>query len=245
MTDSTTCKNCDSHISDRYCQNCGQRSSVHKVTFKETFVDFVDTIFSVNTPLWMTLRLLVISPGKLFREYLDGRRKRYYKPVSFFILCTVTYIVLRSLINYDPMAGNDPIQEGIDMTILMEAGRFMVANINNILFLFVFSFAIVLKLFFYRHYKLAEYVAISFYLIAVYNLIGTLVMFYLKYVDPTLKFIPFFLMLIYVMYALISLFKTKKLLVAIKGILAYAIAFVLYAGFGYGLSFLIVWLKSS
>ena len=37
--------------------------------------------FSVNAPLLVTLKYLCIHPGKLFREFIAGKRKTYYKPV--------------------------------------------------------------------------------------------------------------------------------------------------------------------
>jgi len=244
--DVKNCKNCKNTLSGNYCDNCGQRASINKVTFKETFQDFIDMVFSVNAPLMLTIKLLVTNPGKLFREYLSGKRKTYYKPVPFFILMTIIYIAIRALINYNPMAGV-PVEQNdkIDVNLFMVAGKFMVANINNILFLFVFSCGIILKLFFYKKYSLAEYFAISFYLIGIYNLLGTVMMFYLKYVNPQLKFIPAFLMLIYLIYALISFFNENKLFVVIKAVLVYSIAFTLYVVFGYGFSFLIVWFMSS
>ena len=239
------CKNCNSKLEGKYCNVCGQRSSVHKITFRETFQDLIETLFSVNTPLWITLQMLIINPGKLFREYLEGKRKTYYKPVAFFILTTIVYIVLRSVIGYDPM-GNTVIEQNdkLDVNLFMAAGNFMVANINNILFLFVFSSGLSLKLFFIKEYSLAEYFAISFYIVGIYNLLGAIFMFYLNYVNPELKFLPAFLMLFYVFYALTSFYKDRKVLVVLKSILFYFTAYFFYVAFGYGLSFLIVWLKN-
>lgn len=243
--ETSTCKNCDTPLDGHYCKTCGQRSSIGKITFKETFGDFIDTVFSINAPLWRTLRLLILNPGQLFRQYLAGKRKTYYKPVPFFILTTLVYIILRSLIDYDPMAGVAPQNESIDLTIFYLAGQFMVANINNILFLFVFSCGLCLKIFFYKRFTFAEYLAISFYLISIYNLLGTLMMFYFKYINAQLKFLPPLIMLFFMVYALISFFKEKKLLVAIKAILVFFLSFFLYVLLGYGLSLFIVWIKNS
>jgi hypothetical protein len=189
--------------------------------------------------------MLIINPGKLFREYLEGKRRIYYKPVAFFILTTIVYIVLRSVIGYDPM-GNTAIEQNdkLDVNLFMAAGKFMVANINNILFLFVFSSGLSLKLFFYKRYSLAEYFAISFYLVGIYNLLGAIFMFYLQFVNPELKFLPALLMLFYMTYALTSFYVDRKFMVAVKTILFYFIAYFFYVAFGYGLSLLIVWLKN-
>ncbi len=75
MKDPVICRNCGTSLNGNYCINCGQKASVHKITFRETFRDFIDAVFSVNSPLWYTFKLLIRNPGKLFKEYIDGKRK--------------------------------------------------------------------------------------------------------------------------------------------------------------------------
>jgi len=236
------CKNCESVLEGKYCNNCGQRASVNKVTFKETFQDFADMVFSVNAPLMLTIKMLVVSPGKLFREYLGGKRKTYYKPVPFFILTTILFVFIKVLLNYDPLEGVAISSDKLNL--FNEASIFMAKNINNISFVFVFTYAIFLKLFFYKKKSLVEFVAISFYTIGFYILITTVFIFYLKYVDIDYKATPFILILLFSMYALTSLFKTRSITVLLKISLAYFISVIFYMAIGYSLSFLIVWLKS-
>ena len=239
------CKNCGSVTSGKYCSHCGQRTSINKVTFKETLQDFVDAVFSVNSPFFVTLKLLVLNPGKLFREYLNGKRKAYYKPVPFFILTTVIYILVRSLLNYDPMA-NMATGGGanVDQNLINEAGVFMAKNINNIIFTFVFAFALVVKMFFYKRYSLVEYLAISFYVIGFYMVITIILMFGLQFVSAQFKMLPFIIMFFYVVYALISLFQKLNILNVVKVVFVYYIALILYMILGYGMSFIIVALNT-
>jgi len=242
MGDSLTCRNCSSEIIGNFCHHCGQKSTVHKVTFKETFQDFIDTVFSINAPLIKTLKLLIINPGNLFKEYLTGKRKRYYKPVSFFIIVTLIYMVVRTLINYNPMTTAGVHVEG---EVLVKAGKYMVKNINNFMFLLVFGLGIFLKLFFYKKNSLAEFIALSFYAVGIYTLIGLIAMFFLKYVDSKFKIIPVLLFMGYVIAAFSSFFNSRKFTTIIKIILVYALSFMVYSGVGFLFSFLIVWLKSS
>lgn len=235
------CKNCNTELISNFCHKCGQRSSVHKVTFKETFTDLANAIFSVNAPLIITAKLLIVNPGELFRNYLDGRRKNYYKPVSFFIVTTLIYVIVRSLINYDPMTTAGVNVKG---EILEKAGRYMVKNINNIMFLFVFTLGVFLKLFFYRKNSLAEFVAISFYAVGVYTMFGLVSMFFLKYADPSYKSIPIIAFMFYVIFAFSSYFKSRSFFTIFKTAIVYFLSFSLYSAFGFLLSFLIVWLRT-
>ena len=202
-------------------------------------------MFSLSAPLWTTLKLLILNPGKLLRDYLDGKRKRFYKPVTFFILTTIVYLLLRSLLDYDPLSKVTPVTSAqVDTTILYEAGKFMFANIDKILFFFVLALAISMKLFFYRKNSLAEYVAISFYLLGIYTILSTFKIIFYTYVTQKYEALPMFLMLGYFLWAIISYFQKKKVLVFFKGIGTFLLAFLLYIVFGMGLSVLIVFLYS-
>lgn len=237
----SNCKNCNSELIADFCHKCGQRSTVDKVTFTETFQDFVDATFSVNAPLINTALLLFIKPGFLLQEYLNGKRKSFYKPVSFFIITTFIYLIIRSVIDYNPMT-TAGVKVGGEM--LVEAGRYMVKNINNIMFLFVITLGLFLKLFFRKKYSLAEYIAVSFYSMGVYTLIGLVTMFYLKYIDPQYRMLPVLIFYFYIVYALTSFFESRSLLTIVKISLVYMFSFIMYSLLGFLLSFLIVWSRS-
>ena len=242
----TNCKNCESDLNGKFCKNCGQRSSVGKVTFKETFQDFMDMVFSVNAPFLLTLKMLVVNPGKLFREYLEGKRKKYYKPVAFFILTTVVYLLLINILNYNPfstLASAGEVSKDFDL-LLNQANEFMAQNMNNFLFVFVFSFGILLKLFFYKRYSLIEYIAISFYLVGVFTIIIAVSMPFLKFLFPESGYIPFILTGCYLIFAIPSFFKNKILITILKTVFVYIISILFYTIFSFLLSFFIIWLKN-
>ena len=245
-TPKTYCKNCESELNGKFCNNCGQRTSVGKVTFKETFQDFMDMVFSVNAPLMLTLKMLIVNPGKLFREYLNGKRKKYYKPVAFFILSTVVYLILISILNYNPfsnLASAGDVSKDFDL-LLNQANEFMAQNMNNFLFVFVFSFGILLKLFFYKRYSLIEYIAVSFYLVGVFTIIIVVFMPFLKFSYPESGYIPFVLMGCYLIFAIPSFFKNRILITILKTIFVYIISIIIYSIFSFLLSFFIIWLKN-
>lgn len=242
----TYCKNCNSELTDAYCQRCGQRASVGRITFSETLADFFETVFSVDAPFFVTLKLLFKNPGQLFRSYLNGRRKAFYKPVAFFILITIVYILTRSFLNVDPMAKVSSYQNGeVDTAKMVLAGKFMVQNINNFLFIFVFSMAIALKTFFYRKHLLAEYLAISFYLVGAYTIFATLNLFFWKFINDDIRYLAILFMMVYFIFAAVSFFQKRKLLVAFKALFSYIVATILYIIFAFSLSFIIVLLKAN
>ncbi len=239
---SNICKNCGTGSEFSFCPVCGQKLSVNKVTFRETFEELADSVFSVNAPLLNTIRELALSPGVLLRNYLKGQRKKYYKPVSFFLLTTVFYLVVRSLIGFDPFRNSMlVVQEGsTDSTVLTDARNYFLLNLNNFVFVFVFTLAIFLKLFFYRRYSLAEFIAISFYVLGIYTLLLTFNMFLVQYIGDFMQPAGILIMLFYFVYAMCSLFQRSYLLVILKSIVLFFIAIILYYGAAYGLSYLII-----
>lgn len=242
---STVCKNCNHKTKDHYCSYCGQRTSVDKVTFKETFKDLVDAIFSINGPLLTTLKMLVVNPGRIFNEYLSGKRKKYYRPVTFFILMTAIYLLIRWLIDYDPNSSTLlKVEDPYDSQILTKARNFMLLNIDKLLFAFVFALGLIMKLFFFKKHSLAEFLAVSFYLIGVYTVLTILNMFYIQYINKTFQGIHLITMLLYFIYAMVSFFKNNKGLVIVKSIFVYALGFYFYGFLAFGFSFIVIWLSN-
>ena len=145
-----TCRNCGKSIKNQFCEYCGQRTSVDKVTFTETFHDLVDNLFSISAPLPRTIRDMAIRPGKMFRDYLAGKRKQYYKPISFFILATIIYLFFRWLIDFDirgEVISTESAIEQMGQNNIIRARDYMFRNINNLLFFFVLSLSFMLKIF--------------------------------------------------------------------------------------------------
>ena len=241
--ESNTCNNCGQKTKGAYCGYCGQRSTVYKVTFRETFHDLADNLFSISAPLPRTLKLLVVNPGKLLRDYLQGKRKSYYKPISFFILATVFYLFIRWLIDFDirgTVVSTDSAIEQMGEDNISRARDFMFRNINNLLFFFVLSMSLALKTFFYRKYLLSEYIAVSFYLVGFYSLITAINIFYIKYVDPKTQYLAILAMAAYFVYAMIRFYIKKPVWVAIKSLVVYVLAYLGYGFLAFGFSYLIV-----
>ncbi|MFV8226422.1 DUF3667 domain-containing protein [Christiangramia aquimixticola] len=236
---SDTCNNCGSAISGKYCSTCGQRSNVGAVTYSELGDDLYQSLFSVESPLSITLRTLFLKPEKLFKEYLGGSRKKYYRPVAFFILMTAIYLVVRSLIDFESNVESMVITGENESSASKEASVFMIRNINKFLFLLVLGMGISLKVFFFKRLRLLEYWVIAFYITGIYTLLtifGTVITVYgSKQIQPVI----IFLALVYFIFCCIRFFKGNKFLVGIKAFFAFFIAMLIYVAGSFELSYLI------
>lgn len=89
-----SCKSCGNQFRGKYCGQCGEKvytdhdksiihffeGAFHFIThFEGTFINTFKTIFS--------------KPGKLSLDYCSGLRKKYFKPLPFFMLLVVLYLI--------------------------------------------------------------------------------------------------------------------------------------------------------
>lgn len=99
------CKNCGTRFLGRFCNNCGEKVYTEKDKvvahlFKEAFhfvTHFEGTFFT-------SLKIIVSKPGKLSLDFCNGVRKKYFKPLSFFLLLVIVYLLF-------------PVFEGLNMQL--------------------------------------------------------------------------------------------------------------------------------
>lgn len=241
-----SCANCDREIKGSYCENCGQRTSVGRITFRETTMDIFDTFLAPNGPLLLTFKSLFRYPGILFREFLSGKRRKYYKPVSFFLVTTVLYLLVRWALDFDPLVIG-PQAGDLDQSIIRDiyaAGRFMFTNINKLLIFLVFTLAVFLKLFFPRLYSFAEYLTIAFYLAGVYTVVTIANMFVVTFLLPGLHYLAVAIMLLYFVYAMISWIAGNAVWIAFKSLLVWILAVLFYMVMAFVFSYMVILIQT-
>ena len=92
------CKNCNSELVGLYCSECGQKNS-QLLSIKETLKEFTDNVFSFDTRFFITLKYLITKPGLLTTEYWLGRRTKYLPPLRLYLVMSLIYFFISSIIN--------------------------------------------------------------------------------------------------------------------------------------------------
>ena len=96
-THESACLNCGTPLVGPHCHQCGQRGHVHR-TIGAFFHDLLHGVLHFEGKLWRTLPLLAWRPGKLTREYIDGRRASYVSPIALFLFTIfVTFALWNAL----------------------------------------------------------------------------------------------------------------------------------------------------
>lgn len=100
------CKNCGHPVDGNFCTHCGQKSSVTRVSLS-SFLDEISTsVFQINRGFFFTLIQLSLRPGKVLKEYLDGRRKRYFKPIAYLLILSTLYLLSAQATNQNTLIGD-------------------------------------------------------------------------------------------------------------------------------------------
>jgi len=89
-----TCKNCGSEFEGNFCNNCGQSGSVHRFTLKHAFHDFLHTFTHVDRGILFLIKQLFLKPGVVAKEYIAGKRKKYFNPFQYLILAVAVSFFL-------------------------------------------------------------------------------------------------------------------------------------------------------
>ena len=95
---SSKCLNCEELLSPnvQYCSHCGQKAATHELNFHEIFHDAVHYFTHADTSIFRLMRALAASPGIVAKEYIHGKRKKYFKPLNFFLIVAGIVVFMTS-----------------------------------------------------------------------------------------------------------------------------------------------------
>jgi len=110
-----TCKNCAAELTDAFCATCGQRADTRRISWKWLGEEFLSSVFVLERGLLFTLKELFTRPGYMMREYLDGKRKAHFKPLSFVLVMAAVYSILYPNMPPDYSSTNASMQKSMEM----------------------------------------------------------------------------------------------------------------------------------
>ena len=88
------CLNCGERLAGQYCGNCGQRSRSKLISLWELISDAFGDLFELDSRLWQTLLPLLFRPGRLTRDYLEGKRARFMPPFRMYIVLSLLFFLV-------------------------------------------------------------------------------------------------------------------------------------------------------
>ena len=119
------CSDCGAQTSGNFCANCGQPTHVHR-TLLHLGEELLHGVMHFDARIWRTLPLLWLNPGRLTREWVEGKRSRYVSPLAIFLFTLfVMFFALSFMPHPESKTGEADVQQRIaaERTGLTEAEK--------------------------------------------------------------------------------------------------------------------------
>jgi len=97
------CLNCGAELAGRWCSQCGQKEVDPRPTVHELAHEALHEIAHLDGKLIRTIRLLLFQPGQLTREFLEGKRARSVTPIRAYLICSLLFFGVVSLLPARPL----------------------------------------------------------------------------------------------------------------------------------------------
>ena len=91
------CYNCGIRLTGPYCAACGQKALPLDVTLHHFTHDLIHETLHVDGRIFQSIQRLLLSPGFLTREYLQGRRAGWISAIRLYIIFSVMFFALGAL----------------------------------------------------------------------------------------------------------------------------------------------------
>ncbi|TAI46813.1 DUF3667 domain-containing protein [Flagellimonas allohymeniacidonis] len=90
------CLNCGHplDVSDKYCPNCSQANSTKKLVLKDFVDEFFSSLVNYDSKLLKTLYALLVKPGTITKDYIEGKRISYTNPFRFLLSLAFIYLLM-------------------------------------------------------------------------------------------------------------------------------------------------------
>lgn len=83
---SPICLNCKEPLTGKFCSNCSQRSQTRTMDWNWLVHEVQYGIIQMDRGFFFTLKELFTRPGPAVRDYLEGKRKRYFSPFTMLMI---------------------------------------------------------------------------------------------------------------------------------------------------------------
>ena len=93
------CLNCGHPFLNRekFCPECGQANKGDRITFASFIHEIFNGLFNFDAKFWKTIIPLLTKPGKVSRDYIEGKRQRYSNPFRFYLTVSIIFFLLIGL----------------------------------------------------------------------------------------------------------------------------------------------------
>jgi len=98
----THCLNCNYAFNqdENYCPNCSQENHDLKIPFHHFIEEFLEGLFHFDSKMWLSIKTLFFYPGKITRDFLEGKRVRFVPPIRLYVFFSFIFFFLLSIVTH-------------------------------------------------------------------------------------------------------------------------------------------------
>ena len=233
------CKNCHTTLNeqDEYCRNCGAKIIRKRLSFKNLFEHLSETFFNYDNKLLRTFIQLFKAPEDVIVGYINGVRKKYINPISFFGLSLTLsglsiFIIKKFYIQYLDFSG---IFEGMQASQnIAQATSGSALEYNSLIYSgFVPLFALISwVVFLEKKYNFTEHIIIYLYSMSLMSVLMVFAAQAVLIIAPNtyllFSILLWPLMFLYHCHILRRIFKLSFATLLLKSLIFFAIFFIAY-----------------
>jgi len=187
----THCLNCERAVekTQNFCSNCGQQIAIHRFSIPHFIHEGFHAFTHADKGIIYLLKGLIVRPGVVAREYIAGKRKKYFNPFTFFLILAAFYVLSNGLKvskadQNRPLPAtiatiNDPVKRDAAISRYQRVGKardFTNKHGNLITMVAVPFFALFFWVVYYRkRYNYAEHLVASMMFVSLANLAFSLI----------------------------------------------------------------------
>jgi hypothetical protein len=106
LAGSAQCLNCGTELKGPFCYYCGQPDRNFMRFFPALLRDLMEDLLDLDSRFMRTIKPLMFKPGRLTRDYMDGRRFRYAPPMRLYIFSSIVFFLLAAFLSSDAITIN-------------------------------------------------------------------------------------------------------------------------------------------
>ena len=83
------CFSCEAPNTGLYCANCGQKNDDFRRSIFSLIKEAILSVTALEGRIWRTWTALIVTPGRVAREFSNGRRTFWSSPVRIYLAMSI------------------------------------------------------------------------------------------------------------------------------------------------------------
>lgn len=92
------CRNCSAVLTGPFCHRCGQASRTYIAPLSGLGKEVAADVLAYDSRVWRTLKALLLKPGLLSLQYVQGKRARYTPPTRLYLITSILAFLMVALL---------------------------------------------------------------------------------------------------------------------------------------------------